>query len=79
VYISNENYWNRIEASEESLYLIRWLELDEVHDIQKYPHLLKKIVIDKANQVWCIDITYIRLHRGLMYLVAIMDWYNPIT
>ena len=39
-----------------------------------YPYLLRDKVISKANEVWCSDITYIRMNRGFMYLVAIMDW-----
>ena len=39
-----------------------------------YPYLLKGLVIDRANQVWCADITYIPVRRGFLYLVAIMDW-----
>jgi putative transposase len=41
-----------------------------------YPYLLNGMVIDRANQVWCTDITYIRLSGGFVYLVAIMDWYS---
>lgn len=41
-----------------------------------FPYLLKKILIDHPNQVWAIDITYIRMHRGFCYLVAIIDWYS---
>ena len=41
-----------------------------------YPYLLKDLVIDQPNQVWCSDITYIRLAHGFVYLVAIMDWYS---
>jgi len=41
-----------------------------------YPYLLRNLVIDHPNQVWGIDITYIRLHAGWMYLVAIMDWFS---
>ena len=41
-----------------------------------YPYLLRKLVIDRPNQVWCADITYVRMKRGYMYLVAIMDWYS---
>lgn len=41
-----------------------------------YPYLLKGKKIDKANQVWASDITYIRLQGGYCYLVAIMDWYS---
>ena len=39
-----------------------------------YPYLLRKLVIDRPNQVWCADVTYIPLRRGFLYLVAIMDW-----
>jgi len=41
-----------------------------------YPHLLKDVVIERPNQVWSIDITYIRLRHGFAYLVAVMDWYS---
>lgn len=41
-----------------------------------YPYLLKDLIIDKVNQVWCSDITYIRLRQGFVYLVAVMDWYS---
>ncbi len=41
-----------------------------------YPYLLKGLPIDRPNQVWCADITYIRLAHGFVYLVAIMDWYS---
>jgi putative transposase len=39
-----------------------------------YPYLLKNLVIERPNQVWATDITYIPMARGFMYLVAIMDW-----
>jgi putative transposase len=39
-----------------------------------YRYLLKGLVIDRPNQVWCADITYIPMRRGFLYLVAIMDW-----
>jgi putative transposase len=41
-----------------------------------YPYLLRDMVIVKPNQVWCTDITYIRLSHGFVYLVAILDWYS---
>ena len=41
-----------------------------------YPYLLKGMRIDKPMQVWCSDITYIRMPEGWVYLVAIMDWYS---
>jgi putative transposase len=41
-----------------------------------YPYLLKNLEIKRPNQVWCTDITYIRLYHGFVYLVVIMDWYS---
>jgi len=41
-----------------------------------WPYLLRNMVIDRPNQVWCADITYIPMRRGFLYLVAIMDWYS---
>lgn len=41
-----------------------------------YPYLLGGLVIDRPNQVWAADITYIPMARGFVYLVAIMDWYS---
>ncbi len=41
-----------------------------------YPYLLRELTIDRPNQVWCVDITYIPMRRGFLYLVAIMDWYS---
>lgn len=41
-----------------------------------YPYLLKNLVIDKVNQAWCSDITYVPLAKGFVYLVAIMDWFS---
>lgn len=41
-----------------------------------YPYLLRNLVIDRPNQVWCTDITYIPMQGGFVYLVAIMDWYS---
>ena len=39
-----------------------------------YPYLLRNLTIDRPNQVWAADITYIPIGRGNLYLVAIMDW-----
>jgi putative transposase len=41
-----------------------------------YPYLLRDLVIDRPNQVWCADITYLPIGRGFLYLVAIMDWHS---
>lgn len=41
-----------------------------------YPYLLRNVKINRPNQVWATDITYIPMERGFMYLVAVMDWYS---
>jgi putative transposase len=41
-----------------------------------YPYLLRGLRIDRPNQVWCADITYLPMKRGFLYLVAIMDWFT---
>jgi len=41
-----------------------------------YPYLLRELAVIRPNQVWSTDITYIRLLRGFVYLVAIIDWYS---
>jgi putative transposase len=47
---------------------------DSQHKI--YPYLLKGIQIDRTDRVWSADITYIRMYRGWLYLVAVMDWFS---
>jgi putative transposase len=41
-----------------------------------FPYLLRNLTIDSPNHVWGVDITYIRMSRGWMYLVAILDWFS---
>jgi len=41
-----------------------------------YPHLLRKLKIQRADQVWASDTTYIPLAHGFVYRVAVMDWYS---
>lgn len=43
---------------------------------KRYPYLLRDLTIDRSNQVWCSDITYIPMRKGFLYLVAIMDWHS---
>jgi putative transposase len=45
-------------------------------DHKVYPYLLRGLIIDRPNQVWCADITYIPMARGFVYLVAVMDWFS---
>ena len=47
---------------------------DREHKV--YPYALRELEIDRPNQVWSGDITYIRVHGGFMYLAAIIDWYS---
>lgn len=47
---------------------------NEEHKI--FPYLLGDISIVRPDQVWATDITYIRMHRGFVYLVAVMDWFS---
>lgn len=44
-----------------------------------YPYLLRDLVIDKPNQVWQVDITYLRMGKGFMYLVALIDVYSRLV
>jgi putative transposase len=43
-------------------------------DHRIYPYLLRNLAIERVNQVWCADITFIPMARGFLYLVAVMDW-----
>jgi putative transposase len=66
--------------------LLRLMGLEAIYEKPKtsvpnienrvYPYLLKGLTIDRPNQVWASDITYIRLERGFAYLVAMLDWYS---
>lgn len=47
---------------------------DKEHRI--YPYLLRNMKVQRPDQVWCADITYVPMHQGFMYLVAIMDWFS---
>ena len=59
----------------ETLYPKRNLNLaNQQHKV--YPYLLRGLEIDRRNQVWSTDITYIPMAKGFVYLVAVMDWYS---
>jgi len=52
----------------------RWVKTtDSKHHFPRYPNLIKGMVIDRLNQVWLADITYIRIRAGFVYLAAILD------
>jgi len=46
---------------------------------KKYPYLLRGLNISRPNQVWCSDITFIRLRGGFAYLTVVMDWYSRVV
>lgn len=41
-----------------------------------YPYLLRNVVIEHPDQVWCSDITYVPMRSGFLYLVVVMDWFS---
>lgn len=45
-------------------------------EAKRYPYLLRGVQIERPNQVWCADITYIPMAHGSFYLVAVLDWYS---
>jgi putative transposase len=47
---------------------------DRQHKV--YPYLLRDLESDRANPVWCADLTYIPMRKGFLYLGAIMDWHS---
>ena len=66
--------------------LLRTMGLEAIHqkpntskpnpEHKVYPYLLRGLVIDRCDQVWSTDITYVRLASGFVYLVAVIDWYS---
>lgn len=46
------------------------------HAQYKRPYLLRNLNISRPDQVWGVDITYVRMHKGFMYLFVIIDWYS---
>ena len=70
------------DRSEASLLDVNWQDLPlvdpklirTVFASEHLPDLLGGQAIERPNQVWCADITYIQMLRGFLYLVAIMDW-----
>jgi len=47
---------------------------DKAHRV--FPYLLREVTVDRPDQAWCADITYLRLRGGFVYLVAVMDWFS---
>lgn len=59
----------------EAIYPKRRLTQDDKRH-KKYPYLLKGVVIEHPDHVWSTDITYIRMNRGFVYLMAVIDWHS---
>jgi putative transposase len=81
--LRNQGYWvNRKRVSR----LMRLMGLMAIYprprlsaggpDHRAYPYLMSGVTVDRPDQAWCADITYIRLAHGFVYLVAIMDWHS---
>jgi putative transposase len=59
----------------EAIYPKRRLSLSDKGN-RRYPYLLRGVTIERPDQVWSADVTYIRLERGFAYLVAVLDWFS---
>ena len=46
------------------------------HDHKVFPYLLRKLAVTRPNQVWVMEITYVPMARGFVYLVAVLDWFS---
>ena len=63
-------------------YSARWPEIGPPYTSKPalghkiYPYLLRDLVVDRPNQVWAMDITYIPMARGFVYLAAVVDWFS---
>ena len=84
-------YYRPLPVSVDDLRLMRWLDEQFLktpfygswrmvavgHPAHKvYPYLRRGLLIDRPNQVWCADITYVPMAKGFVYLVAVMDWFS---
>lgn len=59
----------------EAIYPKRNLSLASAEH-KKYPYLLRDVLVERPDQVWSTDITYIKMAHGFLYLVAVIDWYS---
>jgi putative transposase len=78
-YVVNEKRVARLLAvmGLEAVYPRRRLSQPATGDGHRiYPYLLRGVTIERADQVWSTDITYIRLRHGFVYLVAVLDWFS---
>lgn len=81
--LRQEGYRVNIKRLRRLMQTVRWRTLYpkrrttiSLEKAQKYPYLLRNLTVERSNQVWGIDITYIPMRKGFMYLFAIIDLYS---
>ena len=82
-HLQNEGHAVNVKRIRRLMRLMRLMPIYQKPDTSKpakghkiYPYLLGGLRVERPNQVWCADITYLPMRRGFLYLVAIMDWYT---
>ena len=82
-HLRNEGYIVNYKRIRRLMRLMRLMPIYQKPDTSRpakghktYPYLLGGLRVERPNQVWCADITYLPMRRGFLYLVAIMDWYT---
>ena len=82
-HLQNEGHVVNYKRIRRLIQLMRLMPIYQKPDTSKpakghktYPDLLGGLRVERPNQVWCADITYLPMRRGFVYLVAKMDWYT---
>jgi hypothetical protein len=82
-HLQNEGHRVNVKRIRRLMRLMRLMPIFQKPDTSRpakghktYPYLLGGLRVDRPNQVWCADITYLPMRRGFLYLVAIMDWFT---
>ncbi len=80
-HLRNEGHAVNVKRVRRLMRLMRLMPIFQKPDTSRpakghktYPYLLGGLRVERPNQVWCADITYLPMRRGFLYLVAIMDW-----
>ena len=82
-HLQNEGHAGNEKRIRRLMRLMRLMPIYQTPDTSRpakghktYPYLLGGLRIDRPNQVWCADITYLPMRKGFLYLVAVMDWFT---
>lgn len=82
-HLRNEDHAVNVKRIRRLMRLMRLMPIFQKPDTSRpamghktYPYLLGGLRVERPNQVWCADITYLPMRRGFLYLVAIMDWFT---